>query len=382
MNILFVSHYSDCYGANIALVNLILELLNYGVRAKVIIPEHGTIEEVLRKNDIDYEIHKFYKCKVSKNSFKLKNIIKIILNYILYSINEKKINAKEFDIIHSNSSCTDYGAYLADKKKLPHVWHYREFGYDDYNLVSLYNEKIVTKLYKKTTVRIAISNSIKEYYENKYYPLKFELIYDGVKNLNKVTNYCDSESDKVKFCVVGLINQKKNQIEILKACQVLKRQGINNYIVHILGGGNEEYLNRLKILVNHLGLNDNIFFNGYIKNASEVLRNYDVGIISSFKEGFGLVTIEYMFAGLPVIGNNTGATPELIIEGYNGILFESNNDGSDLAKCMRKYIENKNIIKEHGENGRKRALKYFSSETNTKNIYEVYLDICARNYNK
>ena len=84
--------------------------------------------------------------------------------------------------------------------------------------------------------------------------------------------------------------------------------------------------------------------------------------------------------------NNTGIRiyKEIYIENKLGYKFylESNNDGSDLAKCMRKYIENKNIIKEHGENGRKRALKYFSSETNTKNIYEVYLDICARNYNK
>lgn len=115
-------------------------------------------------------------------------------------------------------------------------------------------------------------------------------------------------------------------------------------------------------------------FRGYQKNPIEMLSEMDVGIMSSQCEAFGRVTVEYMMAGMPVIGSNSGGTPEIVVPGETGWLYEPGND-EQLAERMAAYIENPAMIALHGKNGRSRAERVFAEERCARQIYALYEEL-------
>ncbi|MBQ6666117.1 MAG: glycosyltransferase family 4 protein, partial [Synergistaceae bacterium] len=73
----------------------------------------------------------------------------------------------------------------------------------------------------------------------------------------------------------------------------------------------------------------------------------------------------------PVIGVNTGATPEIIIDGETGIICPL-DDAAKLAELMLRFITNRELIYSMGQSAREHAVKNFSLERNTDTIYSLY----------
>ena len=144
--------------------------------------------------------------------------------------------------------------------------------------------------------------------------------------------------------------------------------------IDILGDGPKEYVNSLKEYVKKNNLNKVVSFCGYKSNVRELLSKYDIGFMCSYSEGFGRVTVEYMMAGLCTIASNTGANSELIKNKETGVLFDYSNIEdlkSKIAWCINNYKEVKNI----GKNSKQISLKNFTSEINSKNVFELYQKI-------
>ena len=108
---------------------------------------------------------------------------------------------------------------------------------------------------------------------------------------------------------------------------------------------------------------------GFVKDVKRLLAEADVGIIASEYEGFGLVTVEYMLAGLPVIGRRSGATPEIVSDGESGILYD---DINGLADAMNRLMDDKKLAGEMGVKGEKRAKALFTDTDNLTQIMQVY----------
>ena len=111
-------------------------------------------------------------------------------------------------------------------------------------------------------------------------------------------------------------------------------------------------------------------------NINQILRNMDVGLMLSKREAFGRVTVEYMLNYMPVIGVNTGATPE-IIDNESGFICEL-DDSEKLADLMQKFITNPELLAKIGSKARERAINNFSLEHNTDEIYKLYQEILKR----
>ena len=78
-----------------------------------------------------------------------------------------------------------------------------------------------------------------------------------------------------------------------------------------------------------------------------------------------------------LFGVNTGATPEIVIDGETGFLCGL-NDTDRLAELMHKFITHPELIQVMGTKGREHAVKYFSLERNTDEIYALYQEILSR----
>lgn len=375
MQVLFVTHYADLYGANLSMLNMILELKNnYNVIPIVLVNEKGKLTDELEKNNIQYIVKKYYICAINNKEKSIwfkkvrKKLVRLITyQHIIYSI--KRAN-QHIDLVHTNSSMTDIGYFISKNMKCPHVWHIREYGLEDYGLLQIDRQQKIRKRYEKSKYIIAISKSIEKMIRKISDKVYVKTIYNGV---NIPPEYSKNYNKKINFCLVGLICRNKNQIEAVMAAKILLESGVKNFCVNIVGNDIEGEKQRIIDFIKVYHLENYINLVGYKKDINNYLVNMDVGILTSKKEAFGRVTIEYMSNYMPVIGTDTGGTKELIKNGENGFLYERNNCAS-LAHLMKIIIDNPQLLLEMGNKARKFSLE-FSVERNAKAVYEIYKSI-------
>ena len=121
-------------------------------------------------------------------------------------------------------------------------------------------------------------------------------------------------------------------------------------------------------MVSKEGLNENFLFTGFVDE--ETLLNYyasaDVFAFPSTYETQGIVALEAMAAGVPVVGANARAIPEYVIDGVNGYLFSPGNHVEMAEKILKVFSS------DLSEGARKTAEKYSSSKMTDKllSLYE------------
>ncbi|MCR5119587.1 MAG: glycosyltransferase family 4 protein [Lachnospiraceae bacterium] len=370
MKILFLSHYDNLYGAGRALLNLVLGLKASGRHTpEVVLPAEGEFTEVLKKNGIKYHIHgltqweAIYREPISFAVKKHKRTaaIKAEIQSLAELFKDKGI-----DLIHSNTGVIGQGAMLSEILGCRHVWHIREFADLHYGMRFFYPEDEVRKYYESADRLIAISDAVKNYLEEKYPAAKVLRIYDGIYTSLQIEKK-ERSDDCFSFVCAGYLFKAKRQLDVIEAARLLKGGGRKFKLV-FAGEGDKEYTALLKRKTESYGLGDVISFPGFVEDMKGLLADSDAGIIASEYEGFGLVTVEYMLAGLPVIGRRSGATPEIVKDGETGILYD---DTEGLAAAMLKLMDDKETAAEFGRAGKIRAAE-FSVSKNTEEIIKLY----------
>tara|TARA_B100000963_G_C22014796_1_gene404432 strand:- start:14 stop:481 length:468 start_codon:yes stop_codon:yes gene_type:complete len=117
-----------------------------------------------------------------------------------------------------------------------------------------------------------------------------------------------------------------------------------------------------KELFNSIKEQENITYIKFDKNISKYFNNIDCAILPSSREGMPRFLLEASSYGIPLIGSNVTGINELIVEGYNGLLFDL-NDFNSLKKVVLNFINLKIKEKQNlGLNARKIIEAKFSSD--------------------
>lgn len=141
---------------------------------------------------------------------------------------------------------------------------------------------------------------------------------------------------------VGRFEANKDLNLLIKAGGVLKSK-INDFKIVLVGfDGAKRQFAKLQKLAERNGIKNRIINLGFIPNDSAklplVYRAADVFVIASYFETQSIVTIEALASGLPVIASESGALPELVVRGQNGLLFRP-GDFSDLAEKLEFFFK-------------------------------------------
>jgi glycosyltransferase involved in cell wall biosynthesis len=130
--------------------------------------------------------------------------------------------------------------------------------------------------------------------------------------------------------------KKKGFIYLLEAAQLLNQRGRISFEVMIGGDGPER--NRLKRYVEVLGLSDQCYFLGPMRRSQvrDQMQRCDVFVLPSLQETFGVVLVEAMACGKPVIATRCGG-PEFVLTEDTGFLVEV-GDTKALAAVMERFI--------------------------------------------
>ena len=185
--------------------------------------------------------------------------------------------------------------------------------------------------------------------------------------------------DRVKepiILFVGRLVERKGVDYLLKAARILKDRGLR-FKVHIVGDGPER--GKLVRLKRELGLEDEVIFKGKVDSESLVneYMSSDIFVLPSIvdsrgdTEGLGVVLIEALSFGLPVIATNVGGIPDIVINGETGILVPQ-KDPEELSSAVEYLLKNWEEAKKLVINGQKRIREYFSTESVVSKILEIY----------
>jgi glycosyltransferase involved in cell wall biosynthesis len=242
-------------------------------------------------------------------------------------------------------------------------------------LVSQFLSRFVT--YRTHSI-IAISEAVKEFLiKNKensknsnckviYYGYKPQ--YSEMKQFLPNIHATKSESHTLSLITVGRLEQQKNTQMLIKLLRLMVDKGVNSTL-KILGEGRERTL--LEKLVDNLGLRERVTFLGRHPDVLIKLRSADIFVFASNYEGFGLVLLEAMDSGIPIIAPNHSCIPEVLGVDHAGLYTPNNLDES--AKIINCILERKGFVEEICEYQTER-LKMFSVEKYFKQHHEIYLN--------
>jgi glycosyltransferase involved in cell wall biosynthesis len=168
-----------------------------------------------------------------------------------------------------------------------------------------------------------------------------------------------NNSDFHRFVCVGRFAASKGQDVLLKAMAQMAPQH-PEAIVEFIGDGATRA--RCEELARQLGLKERCYFVGALPHPEVLSRMATASavVVPSRNEAFGLVNIESMSLGVPVIGSNTGGIAEIVRDGIDGFLFPP-GDHDALAARMIMLLENQPLRAKMAISARRRFLEHFES---------------------
>lgn len=147
-----------------------------------------------------------------------------------------------------------------------------------------------------------------------------------------------------------------------------KKPGVHCLIV---GEGDETYRSKLLELVDKNGLEKVVTFAGFQQDVLSYIAAMDVFVLPSVMEGFGIVLLEAMAMGKPVVATTVGGIPEIVEDQATGFLVPP-RDSSALAQKIIYLLENPSIREKLGQAGRTRVLDRFSVQHMALQLQDVY----------
>ena len=371
--ILALSYHVNNWGAEKSFCAVINRLNQKGFHVVVLISKHGDIEQTLQLYHIEYYVIPLATSLImgkwnNGTIWKIRYLYMHIVCFVKFTIKLEKLlkkNKIKPDIVYTNTIIPATGIYLSLRFGIPHIIHIREITDEDFPVMYYIGRKNYLSLLKKTLgYAICISNAVKTKFEP-YLGDKCRLIYNGLP-ISKANLQKKVKTHNIKHILfVGRLSCEKGPMTCLQAIEKLVKGNCLNFIFDIWGSGPDE--SQIKAFVEERKLSQYVILHGYGTNIS--YEEYDIAIMSSPHEAFGRVTVEYMLAGLPVIGCNGGATPEIIKSEETGLLY---NNVNDLCYSIKRLLTDDDLCNRLGRSAKKRAEKLFAEERCLREVCELF----------
>lgn len=186
------------------------------------------------------------------------------------------------------------------------------------------------------------------------------------KNIGLPFNELNS---KTVIGTIAELHQNKGLNYLVNAMRMVVEK-YPNAICVIVGDGQER--EALGNLVKERNLEQYVFFTGYMENAFEYLKAFNIFILPSLKEGLPYVLLEAGCASLPVVATNVGGIPEIAEDMKSGALVQPKN-ARELAHAISFMIEHPVLRRQYGAALRERVIERFGMERMIEEVNNLYL---------
>ena len=285
---------------------------------------------------------------------------------------------EEFDVVHVHEpSCPLLPwlfLYMSDSVNIGSFHYYAERSIRYW----LGGRTILKSVCKRLHGRTAVSEPARDCV-SRYLPDDYRLIPNGIdlsrfsSDCPPIEEFCDG---KTNILFVGRLEKRKGAGYLLNAFERVKREYPNSRL--IIAGSGSKQREAYKEEVREKGIRD-VVFTGYIPDADlpRYYRTADIFCAPAIgKESFGIVLLEAMAAGKPIVASKIGGYSKLIGHGSNGLLVPP-KDRDALADAILSLSKDASLREHLGTQGKQDAAK-FSWESVAQRTMAFYLELLAQ----
>jgi glycosyltransferase involved in cell wall biosynthesis len=288
------------------------------------------------------------------------------------------IQRGKYDIIHTHLFPTQYFVAIANilnqRRTTLITTEHGSYNRRRRNKIFKQIERFIYSQYIKV---ICVSKSAKTSFDRWIlFSNKSCVIYNGIE-ISKFQNAISyskmdlglPENSKIVTMVARFFEAKDHET-VIKALPDLKKE------IHVLFcGSGEQGIRKCQQLAKELGVVDRIHFLGNRIDVERIIKSSDIGLLSTFYEGFGLSILESMAAGIPVIASNVEGVDEIVAG--SGILF-SVGDYQQLAAEITRLLRDRAYYTEIAQKCYARSLE-FGREQFIERHLKLYQKLCNKN---
>ena len=380
--------YADLYGANRSMLEWVAELRGRGVLDPlVVVPKEGPLTGSLQAEGISFAVIPFEPWMSERNymgrphhrfiqylGYRRAARARAAHNAALVPKAIALLQAHGTQIVLSNSAAVPIGQPVALALGKPHVWHIRELPELHYRLHLDAGRRAYGRALGASACVVAISQAVKRDVL-RYVPAstRIDVVPNGVlpkaryEELRQVMMERWAQQVPLRFVQVGLIHPGKGQVEAVEALAQVRDRFPQAKLV-VAGTGRDK---ALKQRIAELGLEEAVELAGFVDDVPALLKRCHVLLSTSRDEAFGRTVVEAMASGLPVIGHDSGGTPELIQHGSTGRLYPGGTD--PLAAAMSAVLADLPAAQEMGHRAQAFAAANFSVERTADLMHALLL---------
>ena len=364
-------------GGGIAMMEVAEEL---GKRHSVHVLTSGAqgLEPLWRHPSADLTVHRV---AVSGRKDRATASFVSMLNFLPSGIRAGNRLAREFqfDLINTWFAIPSGipGGWIARKNDIPHVL--TVIGGDIYDPSKWYSPhrfpisgQAVKWAVRRADAHVAISSDIAHRTRAHFgFNRDIEVIPLGIRRpayTPATREQLGMNPSKRYIVTVGRLVRRKDYGTLIRS---LKSLDDENTDLVMLGDGPQ--LAALQSLASELGVRERVHFRGFVTNELkyQILSNADVFTLASLHEGFGVVYLEAMFCGLPIVAANQGGQVDVLQDNATGFLIDAGNV-ADMTTALRKLLDDSDLRARISLHNRTRAEQY--TITNVTVRYEHVFD--------
>jgi glycosyltransferase involved in cell wall biosynthesis len=314
-------------------------------------------------------------------------IYRVVSSLISFTIYLSKYSP---DIVHANTSFGRYSfwrdsMYILITKLLGRRILLQIHGgelYEFWQKNTVLSRKLIKKVLEIPAQILVLSSAQYKPFEDLCIQQKVNII----PNMIDASRFCDKDKRNCKrnldrlsdhiivLFVAAHFYKEKGVWEVLKAIPLVVKEHEKTHFI-LVGGGIEE--NGMRNFCSQKGLQNYVRFTGYL-SGEDIIKIFlasDIFVFPTYySEGFPLVILEAMAAGLPVISTPVRAIPEIIKDDVNGFLIQP-KDHIALAEKISWLIKNRSLLKSIGRNNRIKVKEKYDLEPVAKIFDKIYREL-------
>lgn len=342
LRVVFVNHTGKVSGAEKILLHMIAGLDREIYEPRLVCATDGPLAEVASSQGVPCQTVAPLQARFTKRPDMLMRYGFSIIGSVMNLRSCIKQNAP--DIIHCNTVRAGIVTTIATLgMKAPVIWHVHDI-LPDHPITS-----VIRRLakYSKRTHAIGVSVATARAFAGRLdFGDRVSVIHNGIDLSRFPRRWQKEEHLSIELGIspsdflvatVGQIAPRKNLSGLISAfARVL--QNTSNAHLAIVGDAifNEDFKYRDGLIAQaeELNIADRIHFTGARKDIDRVMRSSDLIVLNSLEEPFGLVLVEAMSSGTPVLASAVGGVPEIVTDNVTGFLVNSDDEAGLTAKIM------------------------------------------------
>jgi glycosyltransferase involved in cell wall biosynthesis len=372
MRVCFVGHGATLEGAGRYLLDQAGYLVDKGATVFSILPRHGPLAERLTESGVvvRYAPNQWWTQPAKVTGEVLAHTARAAALMATF-IRDWKV-----DVVYSHTVVAPTGAIAAALAGKPHIWHIHEFAFNPGAIeMSVPKETLAALIDQTSNAVLFNSQAVEREWAGAFAAAKTKVVYNWVRPAG-ASGPLPSElaafaSDSTcAITIVGSIQRWKRQLDAVRAIDILRRRDVPVRLFVIGPVVEPDYQAEIERFVLEHDLGDHVRLLGYVDDPGRFVARAHASVLCSDREPFGRVTIDSMAMGVPVVATDSGGTPEIIVNGDGGLLFET-GDVETLANLLERLWVERGFRDRLATAAKRRAATFSNADTAMLPVLEV-----------